>query len=346
MNNFRVGIIGCGSLGKIHAQCIEQLEGMETVAYCDVLEHSAQAMLEQFGGRLATNDVDLFFNDPSIDVIYVTTQHDTHAEYSIRALEAGKHILVEKPLAMSVEDCIRIGDAVRKSGKKLFTAFKMRYYDMLLKAKELMPQPIMVAMQMMDNRWGDWIWPNDPVRGGGNVISQGCHSADLLRFVAGSDPVEVYAAGGNYYQPSGVVDNLTAVFRFANGAAGSLVQGDCHTPSLTSKFFVQLFAENRSITISDRLTTLIYQEAGKEAQVFTGTESGFLEENRAFLRCLQEDTPPSINHVDGLFATLMMLQAIASLRSGRPEPIASVIGEGGSRPTRERERSPERPYSE
>jgi len=76
------------------------------------------------------------------------------------------------------------------------------------------------------------MWANDPVKGGGNVISQGCHSCDILRFVAGAEPLEVYAAGGNYYQGTGVVDNLCAVFRFDNGAAGSWVQGDAACPSL------------------------------------------------------------------------------------------------------------------
>ncbi|MFD0960460.1 Gfo/Idh/MocA family protein [Paenibacillus chungangensis] len=324
-NMFRAGIIGCGSLGRTHAQCIAQLEGMELVAYCDVYQESARELLDEFGGEYATSDADRFFNDPDIDVVYITTMHDTHADFCIRALESGKHVLVEKPLAMSVEDCVRIGEAVKKTGKTLFTAFKMRYYELLWKAKELIPSPILVTMQMMDDRWGDDIWPNDPVKGGGNVISQGCHSTDILRFVAGGDPVEVYAVGGNYYQPSGVVDNLTAVYRFDNGAGGNLVQGDCGCPPVTSKFFMQVFAEGKSITISDRLTTLTYREAGAEPQVFLGTESGFLEENKAFLRCLQEGTPATIDHVDGLYATLMVLQAIASLKSGQPEPIKSIV---------------------
>lgn len=328
MGKIAVGIIGCGNLGKTHAECIQQLEHMETVAYADVYEPSAVRLLEQFGGRYATTDAGELLRDASIDAIYVTTQHDTHADLCIRALEAGKHVLVEKPMAMTVEDCERIAEAVRASGKKLMTAYKMRYYNMLWKAKELIPNPVMVTMQMMDHRWGEGLWVNDPVKGGGNVVSQGCHSTDVLRYVAGSNPVEVYAAGGNYYQQSGVVDNLTAVFRFENGAAGTLIQGDCNCPPLTSKFFMQLFAENKAITISDRLTTLAYTEAGKETVIYRGEESGFLEENRAFEKCLLEDTPPPIDHVDGLYSTLMILQAIESLKSGKPEKIAELVGAG------------------
>lgn len=325
MKQIKAGIIGCGKLARTHADCIKQLDGMSLTAYCDVFEENAHRMLADYGGDYATSDIDKLLADETLDAIYITTLHDTHAEYCIRALNAGKHVLVEKPLAMSLEECMKIGEAVNRSGKKLFTAYKMRYFDMLWKAKELIPQPVMVTMQMMDNRWGEGLWVNDPVKGGGNVISQGCHSTDIMRFVAGSEPVEVYAAGGNYYQSSGVIDNLAAVFRFENGAAGNLIQGDSGCPPVTSKFFMQLFAENRSITINDRLTTLTYKENGKEAVVYKGSETGFLEENKAFLQCIVEDKPPMIDHIDGLYATLMVLQAIESLKSGKPEPIKAVV---------------------
>lgn len=325
MNKFNVGIIGCGALGRTHANCIQELEHMQTISYCDVHLPNAQNMLEQFGGKLATADAEELLRDSDLDVIYITTQHDTHAELCIRALQAGKHVLVEKPMAMTVQDCARIGATVKATGKKLFTAFKMRYYNMLWKAKELIPQPVMVVMQMMDNRWAEGIWPNDPVKGGGNVLSQGCHSTDVLRYMAGGNPVEVYAAGGNYYQQSGVIDNLTAVFRFDNGAAGTLIQGDCSCPPVTGKFFLQLFAEHKSITFTERLTKLTYAEDGKETVVYEGTESGFIEENRAFEKCLVEDTPPPIDHIDGLYATLMILQAIESLKSGKPEKMEEIV---------------------
>jgi len=122
-----------------------------------------------------------------------------------------------------------------------------------------------------------------------------------------------------------VIDNLVATFRFENGAAGSWVQGDSTTPPLTSKFFMQVFAEGKAITLSDRLCTLTYKESGEETQVFKGTETGFLEENRAFVDCLLNDTPLPMDHVDGLMATLMVLQAFKSIESRRPEPIAALI---------------------
>lgn len=324
-------MIGCGSVGKVHTECVKQIDGFDMVAYCDIAEENAVSMLQQYGGEYATSDIDRFFADDSLDVIYVTTLHDTHAEYCVRALLSGKHVMVEKPLALTAEECVRVGNAVKQSGKKLMAAFKMRYYEMVLKAKELIPNPVMVSMQLMDNRWGDHIWANDPVKGGGNILSQGCHAADILRFVAGGDPVETYAIGGNYYQANGLADNISAVYRFDNGVAGNLIVGDANSPSYTSKFFMQLFAEGKSVTLSDRLTTLIYNEEGQEPIVLRSTEAGMLEENKAMFRCLQEDTEPPVNHIDGLYATLMVLQAIESLNSGKPEPIRELIDQLYSR---------------
>lgn len=318
----KAGLIGCGSLGRMHTDCLSKLDGMKMVAFCDMVEASAKKLCEEYEGEYFTTDPELIFSDSDLDAVYVCTHHDTHADFCIKAANAKKHVFVEKPLALTVEDCKKIGLAVVTNGIKLFSAFKMRYYELILKAKELIPEPIMVVMQMMDGVWGPGIWANDPVKGGGNVLSQGCHSCDILRFVAGSEPINVFAAGKNYYQTTGVIDNMCAVFNFANGVSGCLIQGDSNTPPLTSKFFMEIFAKGRSITLSDRLCTLTYKEAGKDTVVIKGTETGLLEENKAFIDCIINDEKPAIDHIDGLAATLMVIQAFKSLKSGKPEPVA------------------------
>lgn len=323
--DIQAALIGCGGLGRVHAQMVQQLDGMQMTAFCDVDAARAAQFRDEFGGEYATDDPARIFDDPTVAAVYICTHHDTHADYCIRAARAGKHIMVEKPLALTSAECVEIGRAVEANGVKLMTAFKMRYFDMLQKVKELIPQPLMVTMQGMDNRWPDDMWANDPVKGGGNVLSQGVHSADILRYVAGSDPVSVYAVGQNYYQPTGVIDNMSAVFRFANGVTGNLVQGDAHCPSLVSKFFMQVYAKDCSATLTDRLTTLTYQERGSEPVVYKGSETGFLEENRDFIRALQQNEPAPIDHRDGLLATLMILQGFRSIETGEPQPILEML---------------------
>jgi len=101
----RAGLIGCGALGRVHAECVAQLDGMDMVAFCDQEAARAEQFRTEFKGEYATTDVERIFRDPTLDAVYITTWHDTHAEYCIRAADAGKHIQVEKPLALTVEEC-------------------------------------------------------------------------------------------------------------------------------------------------------------------------------------------------------------------------------------------------
>ena len=321
----RAALIGCGGLGKVHTQMVQQVGGMKMAAFCDVDGARAEQFRQEFQGDYATSDPEKIFSDPGINVVYICTHHDTHAEYCIRAARAGKHIMVEKPLALTTEACVEIGQVVEATGVNLMTAFKMRYYALIQKVKELIPNPLVVTMQMMDNRWPDEMWANDPIKGGGNVLSQGVHSCDIMRYVAGSDPISVYAVGSNFYQKSGVIDNMAAVYRFANGTIGNLVQGDAHCPSHVSKFYLQVFAENKSATLSSRLTTLTYQEKGKDPVIYQDSETGFLEENRDFIGALQAGHPMPIDHRDGLLATLMILQGFKSIETEQPQPILSLL---------------------
>ncbi|MEA3403087.1 MAG: Gfo/Idh/MocA family oxidoreductase [Armatimonadota bacterium] len=321
----QTAVIGCGNLGRTHSEQLLQIEDAAMTAFCDINEDAARELCEQFGGDYFTTDLQRVLGDDEIAAVYICTPHDSHAELCVRAAEAGKHILVEKPLALTVEDCQAVGQAVERTGVKLFTAFKMRYYELILRAREIIPEPIMVTMQMMDFPWAATAWANDPVMGGGNVISQGCHSCDILRFVARSDPIEVFAVGGNYYQPTGVTDNLCATFRFEGDVAASWVQGDAAQSPHASKFFMQVFGEGIVVTLHNRFCTMEVAERGEQPVVYEGSETGFLEENRAFIDCIINDTPPTIDHVDGLMATLMPLQAIASARDGEPKPVKSLL---------------------
>ena len=176
MSDVKLGLIGCGHLGKVHADCIATIAGAEFVAYADVVEKAAKGLLDQFGGEYATADSDKILGDDSVDAVYICTRHDSHAPLAIAAAKAGKHILIEKPLALTMEDCEAVAEAVEQAGVYLMPAFKMRYYPLVQMAKEFIPEPQVMVGQMMDNRWGDSNWAQDPVQGGANVHSQGCHS--------------------------------------------------------------------------------------------------------------------------------------------------------------------------
>jgi predicted dehydrogenase len=199
---------------------------------------------------------------------------------------------------------------------------KFRFYTMAQKICRLIPSPYAISVQVTDDPWPADFWANDPLIGGGHVLSQGVHGTDLLRFLAGSEPVSAFAIGANYHQPTQVIDNLNAVFRFANNTAGSLLATDCGQPPGIGKFLVQVYGKEGSAVLSDRLTRLAFHDLHSGRRLhYEGTEDGFLEENRAFAQLLLGQAAAVSTIRDGCIAQAMIEAAMESSRSGNAQPI-------------------------
>jgi predicted dehydrogenase len=322
MRELKFGLIGCGGLGKVHAACVAKIEGARFVAYADVREEAARAAREQFDGEYATSDSERLFTDPQIDAVYICTQHDSHAPLSLAAARAGKHIFIEKPLALSVEECEAVANEVERQGVYLMPAFKMRYYPLVRMARQFIPQPQILLGQMMDNRWSDTNWAQDPITGGANVHSQGCHTTDILRFLAGGEPRRVWAAGGTMTHPGHpCIDQCVATIQFNNGAVASWVQGDAAHPPFTSKFFFGLFGDGKSVQLYDRLKKATFFD-GKTTWTEERTEEeGFQLENEAFVTALRAGREPELTARDGIQATRIVLAADQAIRTGQIQEL-------------------------
>ena len=322
-SSLAVAIIGCGSIGDTHAQCLSRIDGVRLHAFCDVEEQRARELCAKHPGSYATTDTDRIFADDEIRAVYICTHHDTHSTLAIRAAEARKAVMMEKPLALSLKECYAVGNAIEKYGIPLMTGFKMRYYPSVNRAREFIPSPLVVIGQMMDARWPDDFWANDPLKGGGNVLSQGCHTMDLVCHLAGAQPDRIYAEGGNFtHQGKPIVDNITATIRFANGSIAAVAQGDSGQTPFVSKFSFQVTDGRKSAHLHNRLKTITTFDGQDISEIADPEEYGFQEENNDFIRSLRSGTPPPITHRDGLRATLMILRAFESLKTGTPQPLS------------------------
>ncbi|MEX2116437.1 MAG: Gfo/Idh/MocA family oxidoreductase [Bacteroidota bacterium] len=315
-----VGIIGCGETGLIHARCINELGSASIRGLCDVDEVRARNLLEFAPNAYVCAIPEQILRDDSIDAVYICTHNDSHARLGIAAAQAGKHVLMEKPVALSLRECDDLLQAVERSGVRFMTAFKLRFYPTVQKVREFIPSPHLCVAQMSDERWPDSFWANDPVQGGGNVLSQGCHAADMLCHLLGSEPVTVCAAGGNYHHPGlDITDALAMTVSFSNGAAGSLVVGDLGFTPFVSKFSFQVMDGTRTAHIFDRLKQVSLWD-GKQEERFTDSEElGFVQENREFLQVVSGHTAPSATLRHGIRATALLLRAIESMKTGRPQ---------------------------
>ena len=204
----------------------------------------------KFGFAQATTDSAALLTDPDTDVVVVSTRHDTHADYVLRALAAGKHVFVEKPLALTQDELTRIEAAARAApGRLLMVGFNRRFAPQIVKLKQLLagaPGPKCMIMTVNAGAVAAHHWTQDPVVGGGRLVGEGCHFIDLLRFVADA-PIESHEV---MKMAGATPDTATVLLRFADGSMGTL-----HYLANGSKAFpkerLEVFAAGRVLQLDN-----------------------------------------------------------------------------------------------
>ena len=251
----RVAVAGCGGMGTRHTLLLGALADAEVTLFVDPEPSAIERLRER--SRLPDVPGVASLDDPAVreraDAVVIATHHDLHPRLAVAAADAGKHVFVEKPLALTLDGCREIEAAVARNGVQLMVGFQARHSPFVAVAREAIPRPRVLVGEMIDPVWPIGRWSQDPVAGGGNVLSQGVHTFDLLCFLAGSEPVALHAEGGTLTHDPGatdVVDSVVATIRFANGAVASAVIGDFGPDAYVGKSFYQLFdAAGRSATV-------------------------------------------------------------------------------------------------
>ena len=124
-SGLKVALIGCGGAGRGHAAKAKSL-GIELVGFCDVIAEAAERALAEFGGRYTTTDAGRIMRDDSIDLLFIATHHDAHHPMALAGAHAGKHILLEKPMCLTVRQATEVAETVEKAGVKFVINCKFR----------------------------------------------------------------------------------------------------------------------------------------------------------------------------------------------------------------------------
>jgi predicted dehydrogenase len=277
----RVGLIGCGNIGVAHARAAQADPRLVMAAYADVRLEAAQRYLAEYGGRYATADPQELIGDDDLDIVIIATHHDSHEPLACAAAAAGRHILVEKPLATSVAGALAIRDAVRSAGVGCAINYKFRLDHAARQARASMPDPRLVVVQLAMGRIGpasDDHWVYDPVRGGGLVMSTGTHLLDLLAWMCRSEPVACSASAAVVgTRPAQLPDITVGSVEFESGAIGSVVLADAGENAVLSKWSCQLYDGTQSVVLSDRLQAATYSDPEiRAAAPDNGTPSSML----------------------------------------------------------------------
>lgn len=324
-----VGCIGCGLRAEIYVEQVARLPMLKMHAYADVRLDNAERFLADYGGSYATTDATRVLTDPDIQAVMISTWHDTHTPFAIEAARNGKHILIEKPLALTIDECWRIEEAVKRAGVTMCVGLKMRFMPLVRKVKSIVSKPILLTGQMMNDRVPDNTWSLQPVIGGGTIIGAGCHTADLLCYFAGADPVEVFAFGNNViHKTPNLIDNVVGTIKFANGVIASLVHGDPGRNGYTSTFFCQVFGLNKGACLYDRYRRASLwgcEQTALGVNDLDASENDDVEGDFALLRhfaeCASAGKPSEAGAREGRIATTMMVKMIESAQRGMPVQI-------------------------
>lgn len=270
MSKVRVGVIGAGSISNVHLTAYAANPNVELVAICDLNGERAKEKAEQYEAAKTYTDYRELLADPDIDAVSVCTWNNTHAEISIAALEAGKHVLCEKPLCKTVEDAERVQEAVRRSGKLLQVGYVRRFGQNVQTLRKFIEAgelgEIYYAKASCLRRLGNpGGWFADSERsGGGPLIDLGVHIIDLCWYLMGKP--KVTSVSGNTYRKLGNrknIDNL-AFYKAADYDADQNDVEDLANALIRFDNGASLFVDV-SFTLhakKDELTVKIYGEKG------------------------------------------------------------------------------------
>lgn len=230
MEKLKVGIIGLGGIARSHCDAIAGLDNVEIVAVADLFAEKRNEYMTKYNVPRSYASHTELLADTEVDAVAVTLGHQLHHRLTIDACRAGKHVLVEKPMALSLEQCDEMIEAAATNQVKLMVGYSQHYYGTSLKAKEILDSgqlgPLITAVCYMSKNWnfaGRRPQYRSRYHGGGMWMTNGVHVVDRLTWMMASQAVSVSAAIGTraHYQASD--DSATAFIRYKNGLAGVAV---------------------------------------------------------------------------------------------------------------------------
>jgi len=265
-------------------------------------------------------------DDSEIDAVDVCLPTFLHEDAAIEALRAGKHVFVEKPMALTAEECRELCAAVEETGKQLTVGFNRRFapfYRQLKQNLERRGSPAVVQCRIDSPGISGSYWMADPAIGGA-ILGEACHFIDLMYWLLDSEPVSVSA----YSLPTGKADpigenNLAASFRFADGSVGNLTY--CTLGSKTSGGErVEVFAQGLGAFTEDFKRVSVHK-ATRSARSRIWPDKGYAAQMADFTDSIRQGRQPAVTVYDGARATLGCLAMMASARDGAPVALGPAV---------------------
>jgi predicted dehydrogenase len=338
----RVGIAGVGFMGVTHFKAYQKLDNAQVAAiftrdrkkldgdWTNVRGNFGGAGgVQDLGGIRKYDDLDAMLADPEIDMIDLCLPSHLHRELTIRALEAGKHVLVEKPIALSVEDADAMIEASERTGKLLMVAQVLRFWPEFAAIKDLLESGEYGALRGAHFKrvisrpdWSGDNWFQDPNKTGGAVVDLHIHDTDFIHYLIGK-PAAVWSTGS--VSPNGQVDYLVTEYQFPgrnlciSAQSGAVAQKGIEFEHGFDVYFERAMLKHNSSTTP---SLEVYTEDGGKTELKPKIDDAFQEQLRTAAQAVATgNLPPVIAARSGRDSLATVLAEAESVKSGRPVEV-------------------------
>lgn len=337
---FRIGIIGCGKIAQVrHIPEYAENPYAELAGFYDLNTQRAAELAAQYGGK-AYESAEAMLADPAIDAVSVCVANHAHAPITIAALKAGKHVLCEKPMATTLEECEEMVKTAHEAGKFLMIGHNQRLAKAHAVAKELIDQGMIgriITFRTTFGHGGPETWSVDPGKNTwffdknkaamGAMADLGIHKTDLIQFLTGQHVVRTTArvvtldkkdASG---QLIGVDDNAICIYELSGGAMGTMTASWTYYGAEDNSTI--LYGEKGIMRIyDDPAHSIVVKLADGTEKVYdveqiqtndNQTKSGVID---LWMNCLETNTPPEISGEEALYAMRAVFASLESAKAG------------------------------
>jgi predicted dehydrogenase/threonine dehydrogenase-like Zn-dependent dehydrogenase len=318
-----IALIGAGNLARwAHLPNIKNIPNSSLRAIHSNSGVRGKSYGARFGAAYCTTDYQQILNDPEVDIVFITSRNQHHGPQALAALRAGKHVFVEKPMAITEDECRDLTHASRETGAHLTVGFNRRFAPFYKPLKAQLAKrnaPAVLSCRVNSPGISYPYWMADPAIGGA-ILGEACHFVDLMYWLLDAEPLSVSA----YSLPTGKQDpvgenNMVASFIFADGSIGNLTY--CTIGSRTSGGErVEVFMQGMGIQTEDfkRLTTA---GAIRRTQKKMFAEKGYGAQIEEFARDVRSGKTPSVTVRDGARSTIGCLRMLQSAKEQKPFAI-------------------------
>ncbi len=337
MKKITIGVIGAGRIGKVHTETIvRSVPEAQVVAITDINIVAARELAQHVGVKSVSDDYRTVIQNPDVAAVIICSPTNSHAQYTIEAAKAGKHVFCEKPVDLDLERIRSVVRTVDQCRVKFMVGFNRRFDANFKKIKQVVVEGKIGALHIMKITSRD---PAPPApeyiaSSGGMFLDMTIHDFDMARFIAGDEVEEVFAVGGVMVDPAigkaGDIDTAIITLKFEHGALGVIDNSRQAVYGYDQR--LEVFGSGGMVKVDNNAPDnhIYYGPDGVHSSLplnffMDRYIDAYASEIREFCEAVAEDKPVSVGGKDGLMSVAIGLAAKKSLAERRPVKLSDIL---------------------